>query len=104
LVTHLVTAARSISIASAAHVFEALALRVVTCGLSSHVGCRHTWATDRPGSLPDARTDPKAGLAQRAPEPGSKLAATGWVAERVAIEGCSVFSDDAAYAAMDFLQ
>jgi hypothetical protein len=40
---------------------------------------------------------------QRACEPGSKLAATGWVAERVAIEGCPGFTDDAAYAAMDFL-
>ena len=42
-------------------------------------------------------------VAQRALEPGSKLAATGWVAERVAIEGCSGFSTDAAYAGMDFL-
>jgi hypothetical protein len=42
-------------------------------------------------------------VAQRALEPGSKLAATGWVAERVAVEGCAGFSDDAAYAAMDFL-
>jgi len=42
-------------------------------------------------------------VAQRALEPGSKLAATGWVAQRVAIEGCSGFSDDAAYAGMDFL-
>src|SRR3954468_6484178 len=42
-------------------------------------------------------------VAQRALEPGSKLAATGWIAERVAIEGCAGFSDDAAYAAMDFL-
>jgi DDE family transposase len=42
-------------------------------------------------------------VAQRACEPGSKLAATGWVAQRVAIEGCPAFSDDAAYAAMDFL-
>src|SRR3954447_25480667 len=42
-------------------------------------------------------------VAQRALEPGSKLAATGWVAQRVAIEGCAGFSDDAAYAAMDFL-
>jgi hypothetical protein len=42
-------------------------------------------------------------VAQRACEPGSKLAATGWVAERVAIAGCSGFTDDAAYAAMDFL-
>jgi hypothetical protein len=42
-------------------------------------------------------------VAQRALEPGSKLAATGWVAERVAIEGCPGFSDDAAYAGMDFL-
>jgi Transposase DDE domain len=42
-------------------------------------------------------------VAQRALDPGSKLAATGWVAERVAIEGCASFTDDAAYAAMDFL-
>jgi hypothetical protein len=42
-------------------------------------------------------------LAQRACEPGSKLAATGWVAQRVAIAGCPPFSDDAAHAAMDFL-
>jgi hypothetical protein len=42
-------------------------------------------------------------VAQRACEPGSKLAATGWVAQRVAIAGCPAFSDDAAYAAMDFL-
>ena len=42
-------------------------------------------------------------VCQRACEPGSKLAATGWVAERVAIERCPGFTDDAAYAAMDFL-
>jgi len=42
-------------------------------------------------------------VAQRALEPGSKLAGTRWVAQRVAIEGCAGFSDDAAYAAMDFL-
>jgi len=42
-------------------------------------------------------------VAQRALEPGSKLAGTRWVAERVAIEGCEGFTDDAAYAAMDFL-
>jgi len=42
-------------------------------------------------------------VAQRALEPGSKLAATRWVAERVAIEACTGFSEDAAYAAMDFL-
>jgi Transposase DDE domain len=41
--------------------------------------------------------------AQRALEPASKLAATRWVAERVFVEGCPGFSDDAAYAAMDFL-
>ena len=35
-------------------------------------------------------------VAQRALEPGSKLAATKWVAERVAIEGLAVLSDDAA--------
>jgi hypothetical protein len=42
-------------------------------------------------------------VAQRALEPGSKLAATRWVAERVAIEGLAGFSDDQAYRAMDFL-
>jgi hypothetical protein len=42
-------------------------------------------------------------VAQRALEPGSKLAATRWVAERVAIEGLTGFSDDHAYRAMDFL-
>jgi len=42
-------------------------------------------------------------VAQRACEPGSKLAATGWVAERVAIQSCPGFTEDAAYAAMDFL-
>jgi Transposase DDE domain len=42
-------------------------------------------------------------VAQRALEPGSKLAATRWVAERVAIADCPGFSDDSAYAAMDFL-
>ena len=42
-------------------------------------------------------------VAQRALEPGSKLAATGWVAERVAIADCSGFCDDAAYRVMDFL-
>ena len=42
-------------------------------------------------------------VAQRACEPGSKLAATRWVAERVFIGGCGGFSDDGAYAAMDFL-
>ena len=42
-------------------------------------------------------------VAQRALEPGSKLACTKWVAERVAMEGCPGFDADAAYAAMDFL-
>jgi hypothetical protein len=42
-------------------------------------------------------------VAQRACEPGSKLAGTRWVAERVAVEGCPGFSEAAAYAAMDFL-
>src|SRR3954454_1401058 len=42
-------------------------------------------------------------VAQRALEPGSKLAATGWSAEQVVIEGNPGFTDDAAYAAMDFL-
>jgi hypothetical protein len=42
-------------------------------------------------------------VAQRACEPGSKLAATAWVSQRVAIEGCGGFSDDQAYRAMDFL-
>jgi hypothetical protein len=42
-------------------------------------------------------------VAQRALEPGSKLAGTKWVTERVAIEGCPGFCEDAAYAGMDFL-
>ncbi len=42
-------------------------------------------------------------VAQRALEPGSKLAATKWVAERVAIDALEALSEDAAYAAMDFL-
>jgi hypothetical protein len=42
-------------------------------------------------------------VAQRALEPASKLAATRWVAERVAIAGCPAFDEDAAYRAMDFL-
>ena len=42
-------------------------------------------------------------VAQRALEPGSKLAATPWVAERVAVDGLAELSDDQAYRAMDFL-
>jgi DDE family transposase len=42
-------------------------------------------------------------VAQRALEPASKLAATRWAAERVAIDGCPGFTDDQAYRAMDFL-
>jgi len=42
-------------------------------------------------------------VAQRALEPGSKLAATGWVAERVVIEGLTAITDDQAYRGMDFL-
>jgi transposase len=42
-------------------------------------------------------------VAQRALEPASKLAATRWVAERVAIEGLTGLTDDRAYRAMDFL-
>lgn len=42
-------------------------------------------------------------VAQRALEPGSKLAATRWVAEQAAVTDCPGFSDDSAYAAMDFL-
>jgi len=42
-------------------------------------------------------------VAQRALKPGSKLAATDWVAKRVAIEGLTGFTDDQAYRTMDFL-
>jgi hypothetical protein len=42
-------------------------------------------------------------VAQRALEPGSKLAATGWVEQRTVIEGLVGFSDDQAYRGMDFL-
>ena len=41
-------------------------------------------------------------VANRCLEPGSKLAATHWAAERAALLGCPTFDDDAAYAAMDF--
>ena len=42
-------------------------------------------------------------LAQRALEPASKSAATGWVSERVAVEGLTELGDDQAYRSMDFL-
>jgi transposase len=42
-------------------------------------------------------------VAQRALEPDSRLAATRWVRETVVIQDCARFSDDSAYAAMDFL-
>jgi hypothetical protein len=42
-------------------------------------------------------------MAQRALEPGSKLAATGWIAEPVTIEGLARLSDDQAKRAMDFV-
>ena len=42
-------------------------------------------------------------VAQRALEPASKLAATRWARERVALPDCPAFSDDATYRAMDFL-
>jgi hypothetical protein len=42
-------------------------------------------------------------VAQRALRPGSKLAATKWVAKRVAINALAGFTDDQAYRAMDFL-
>ena len=50
-----------------------------------------------------AGSEIRAVVAQRALEPGSKLAATGWVAEREAIEGLTEVSDDQAYRGMDFL-
>ena len=42
-------------------------------------------------------------VAQRALEPGSKLAATGWLAQRVVVEGLTEITDDQAYRGMDFL-
>jgi len=42
-------------------------------------------------------------VAQRALEPGSKLAATTWTAERVVVDGLTGITDDQAYRAMDFL-
>ena len=42
-------------------------------------------------------------VAQRALEPGSKLAAGGWVGQRVHVAGLQALSDDQAYRAMDFL-
>jgi hypothetical protein len=41
-------------------------------------------------------------IAQRALEPGSKLAATGWVADRVAIADVPVLTDDQAYEGWTF--
>ena len=41
-------------------------------------------------------------VAQRCLEPASKLAAVRWANERVAIDRCPSFDDQAAYAAMDF--
>ena len=62
------------------------------------------------GSRPGRRLDGEAVervvfalVAQRALKPGSKLAATDWVAKRVAIDGLASFTDDQAYRAMDFL-
>jgi len=42
-------------------------------------------------------------VAQRALKPGSKLAATKWLAKRLAINDLTVFTDIQAYRAMDFL-
>jgi len=42
-------------------------------------------------------------VANRAIDPSSKLAATGWVAERVAIDGLDELDADACYRAMDWL-
>ena len=61
---------------------------------------------DRRGRLVDVEAVERvlfALVAQRALEPGSKLAATRWVAERVAIKGLTEVSDDQAYRGMDFL-
>jgi IS4 transposase len=59
--------------------------------------------------LAGCRLDPRAErvlfalVANRALEPLSKLAATTWVAERVAIPGLAEVDDDSCYRAMDFL-
>ena len=61
------------------------------------------------GLLAGRRLDPRAErvlfalVANRALEPLSKLAATQWVAERVAIPGLAALDDDSCYRAMDFL-
>ena len=61
------------------------------------------------GLLSGRRLDPRvervlfALVCNRALEPLSKLAATRWVAERVAIPGLEEVDDDACYRAMDFL-
>ena len=39
-------------------------------------------------------------VAQRALTPGSEFAATGWVAHRVAVPGCPLFTDDGPYVAI----
>ena len=57
-------------------------------------GCRRDPCTERV---------PLALVANRALEPGSKLAAAGWVNRRARIDGLPETSDDACYRAMDWL-
>ena len=64
------------------------------CAGSQRVGARR-----RRGRAGTVRAGGVSGRWRRAAE----LAATRWVAERVAIADCPGFSDDSAYAAMDFL-
>jgi len=83
--------------------------RVASAGRGWPISCGSGWASGRrcTGSRRigggAAERVLFALVAQRALAPGSKLAATRWVAERVAIADCPGFSDDSAYAAMDFL-
>src|SRR5512135_828353 len=86
-------------------------------GRGCWTGCGNAWGSARRSTDPPSRrvAEPRridgavaervvfALVAQRALEPGSKLACTRWVAERVFVEHLPGLSDDAAYRAMDFL-
>lgn len=75
-------------------------------GLWDRLGIAAALRTAAAGRRIDADTVERiifALVAQRCLEPGSKLAAVSWAAERVALPGSPVFDDQAAYAAMDFL-
>lgn len=74
-------------------------------GLWARLGIDKTLATLVKGRKLDARAERVlfALVANRAIDPGSKLAATTWVDQRVAIDGLATVDSDACYRAMDWL-